>query len=113
MHKLLITKDGENVAPRFDLANEVQILTLSEEGEVLEEREFVLPRASAEELCRLILREDARVVICGGIEGEYYDYLIWKKVEVYDAVIGPYAEALAALGRGELVSGAILARELL
>jgi predicted Fe-Mo cluster-binding NifX family protein len=67
-----------------------------------------LPQASAEDLCQLILNEGVEVVICGGIENEYYEYLCWKKITVYDSVIALYSQALRAVVDGRLHSGAIL-----
>jgi len=39
----------------------------------------VLPHASPEELCHLILAQDVRTVVRGAIEEEYYQCLTWKK----------------------------------
>jgi hypothetical protein len=55
---------------------------------------MVLPQASAEKLCHMIITEDIQAVICGGIEEEYYDYLCWKRIDVMDSVIGRSAMAL-------------------
>ncbi len=109
MHRrVLITLYGEHVAPRFDLATEVLIATLGPEGKVEEEKTIVLPQASAEKLCHMIITEDVQAVICGGIEEEYYDYLCWKRIHVMDSVIGRVATALGMYGRGTLKPGAIL-----
>jgi hypothetical protein len=48
------------------------------------------------------------VVICGGIEEEYYQYLTWKRVKVLDSVIGDSGEALERLAAGRLQAGDIL-----
>ena len=98
---------GNEVAPRFDLATE--ILIARPDGETDEERDkiIVLPQASAEKLCHQILAEGVQVLICGGIEEEFYHYLIWKKVEVLDSVIGPYKTALEAYYQGTLKPGTI------
>lgn len=106
--KVLIPLYGNDVAPRFDLATEVWILVIGEGGSVLGERTVVLPRSSAEELCNLILREGIHTVICGGIEEEYYQYLTWKRVQVFDSVIGSCEQAIKRFGEGLLQSGDIL-----
>lgn len=106
--KVLIPLDGNEVAPRFDLAAEVWLGLLADDGRVSEERTLVLPRASAESLCRLAITEKVEVLICGAIEDEYYQYLNWKKVRVLDSVIGSRRDALQALAEGRLDSGAIL-----
>ena len=100
--KVLVTLYGNEVAPRFDLATEVLIASVDKEGAVREEKTMVLPQASAEKLCHLVLTEEVKAVICGGIEQEYYDYLIWKRVEVIEAVVGAYGSVLARFARGEL-----------
>ncbi len=106
--KCLIPLYGDEVAPRFDLAGEVLIVVLDDEGTVREDRIIVVSQASAEELCHLILKEEIGTVICGGIEEEYYQYLKWKRVALLDAVIGPWKAALTAWTEGTLSSGRIL-----
>lgn len=107
-NKVVIPLYDDEVAPRFDLATEVWIGELGADGAWHDEHTFVLPQASAENLCDLILHEDAGTVICGGIEEEYYQYLRWKRVEVFDSVLGPRDKAARALAHGELKPGDIL-----
>ncbi len=106
--KVLIPLSGDDVAPRFDLAPEVVVATLDDHGAVLDERAIVLPSSSAERLCRLILDEKTDVVVCGGIDDEYFQYLTWKKVEVIDSVIGPYCQVLRRLAAHSLAPGDII-----
>lgn len=106
--KVLITITETEVAPRFDLATEVLIAEIDTKGRVARERTMVLPAASEEDLCHLILSEGMDAVICSGIEDEYYQYLKWKRVEVLDSVIGPYATALERYTSGDLNAGDIL-----
>ena len=106
--KILITLWESNVAPRFDLATEVLISSLGENGSVEQNRTIVLAHASTEDLCQLILTEEVNVVICGGIEEEFFDYLTWKKVRVLDSVMGPWERALERFREGQLKAGAIL-----
>ena len=65
------------MAPRFDLTREV--LIAENKGEKI--RTVILPRPSAEELCSFILTENVNIVVCGGIEETYYQYLLWKKLK--------------------------------
>ena len=106
--KVLITILENEVAPRFDLATEVLLATMDQQGQILEEKTIVLPRASSEDLCYMILAENVAVVVCGGIEDEFYQYLAWKKVRVIDSVIGPWDRVLKELGENRLQAGAIL-----
>ncbi len=108
MNKVLICLHGSNVTPRFDFTTEVLIAAIGEHGEVQDERTLVLPQASAEKLCHMILTEDVQTVICGGIEEEYYQYLVWKRVHVIDSVIGPCEEVLERFRAGTLQPGQIL-----
>jgi predicted Fe-Mo cluster-binding NifX family protein len=109
--KLLITIWRDQVAPRFDLTSEVLVATLDSTGEVLQCKTVILPTVSAEDLCHMILTEGINLVICGGIEDEYFQYLTWKKVKVIDSVIGPYDRALEIARGGRLETGAILRGE--
>jgi hypothetical protein len=77
--KVLIPLYGNDVAPRFDLATEILIIFTDNPISSGMEKIIVLPQESSEKLCHLILTEGIQTVICGGIEEEYYHYLIWKK----------------------------------
>lgn len=102
--KVLVCLHGNEVSPRFDLATEVLIASV-ENGKVRGKSVVVLPQASAETLCHMILTENIQVVVCGGIEEEYYQYLTWKTVSVLDSVIGDSGEVLERLAKGRLHSG--------
>ena len=106
--KILIPLYENDVAPRFDLATEVLIATGDAPPPAGEQRMVVLPRASADQLCHLIITEGVQVVICGGIEDTCHQYLTWKRVAVIDAVIGTGAAVLTRYYAGELASGDIL-----
>ena len=106
---VLICLHGNEVTPRFDLATEVLIASIGEDGKVQGEKVVVLPKASAEMLFHMVLTESIQVVVCGGIEEEYYQYLTWKRVNVLDSVIGDCQTALARLAEGRLKAGDILA----
>jgi hypothetical protein len=108
--KVLITIQDNYLAPRFDLTTEVLIATVGDNGNVENEKTVVLPHASPEDLCHLILAEGVGTVICNGIEEEFYEYLMWKKTEVLDSVIGPCARALEIYSQGKLKPGMILAK---
>ncbi|MEE4608012.1 MAG: hypothetical protein V2L15_03925 [Desulfobacteraceae bacterium] len=106
--KVLIPLLGEAVAPRFDLATDVLLARLDAEGAVTERKLLILPQASAERLCQLVIAEAVNIVVCGGIEAEHYDYLTWKQVRVIDNVIGSVDRVLAGLGNNNMESGDIL-----
>ena len=106
--KILVTLVEDDVAPRFDLTTEILTAMIPPDGQIEEERTMVLPHASAEDLCRLILSEGVQAVICGGIEEEFYEYLTWKKVQVLDSIIGPWSTALREMQLGRLKTGAVL-----
>ncbi|GAB7079931.1 NifB/NifX family molybdenum-iron cluster-binding protein [Megalodesulfovibrio paquesii] len=107
MSRLLIPLYGPEVAPRFDLATEVWIGELDPKSpeRIRTSTIIVLPQASAEDLCQLILKEEVEVVLCGGIEEEFYDYLQWKKIKVIDSIVALAEDAAKAWGRGELGPG--------
>lgn len=105
MKKILVSLDGNDVAPRFDLSTEVLVATVTDAGEVVDGKTLVLPAASPEKLCHLILSEEPGTVVCGGIEEEHYQYLAWKKIEVLDSVMGPVDRLLERYAKGELQPG--------
>ncbi len=106
--KALIPLHGNDVAPRFDLATEVLIATGNKGETEWDEHIVVLPQSSAEQLCHLVVTEGVEAVICNGIEDEHFQYLTWKRVTVYDSVIGPWKQALAMLFTDNLQSGKII-----
>ncbi|MCJ7774455.1 MAG: hypothetical protein MUP22_15130 [Desulfobacterales bacterium] len=106
--KILITLYGNDVSPRFDLTTEVLIVSLDKELGTHEEKVVVLPQSSSEQLCNLIIKESIQTVICGGIEDEYYQYLKWKKVQIYDSIIGSYKNVLHRFFEGVIQPGEIV-----
>jgi predicted Fe-Mo cluster-binding NifX family protein len=105
--KILIPLSGDDVAPRFDLAPEAFVAVIRSDGLLTEERTIILPEASAEALCHLVLAEKVDLVVCCGIEDEYYQYLKWKKVRVIDSVMGPYSGVLDKVARGTISNGEV------
>jgi predicted Fe-Mo cluster-binding NifX family protein len=106
--KFLIPIIYKEVAPRFDLATEV-LVSRSEQGlPVGEPRIILLPGASGEDLCSLIIKEGVSIVICGAIEEIYHQYLCWKKIKVIDGVIGPYMLALQLAMANHLKPGVVI-----
>ncbi len=108
INKILIPLYAEEVAPRFDLATEVRIIITSTNNVIEEERTIVLSQASAEKLCQLILMENIKTVICGAIEDEYYQFLKWKKVLVFESVSGLCSIAFEHYIANTLKSGVML-----
>lgn len=106
MRYALITLCRDEIAPRFDLCAEVLISPLqpADEEDKSSRRHLVLAHVSGEELCDLITRSDVAVVVCGGIEEDYYHYLRWKRIEVICDVMGPLPEVLDSLASGKLQS---------
>jgi predicted Fe-Mo cluster-binding NifX family protein len=106
--KVLIPLYENDVAPRFDLASEVLIVTRAGKSRSMNKRIMVLSQASAEQLCHLIIMEGVKTVICSGIEDDYYQYLTWKRIDVIDSVVGSSEEALKRYFEGTLHPGEIL-----
>lgn len=107
MQKILIALHGDEVSPRFDLTCEAWIGSIHD-GVVVRSRNVVLPQASSEGLCHLAVTEDVDSLVCGGIEDEFYQYLNWKRITVFDNVIGPLEQVVQAYINGTLASGALL-----
>lgn len=106
--KVLVTLLGQDIAPRFDLATEVMIVKCGRQGNIENTRIVVLPQASADELCHFIVREGVDAVICGAIEEEYFQYLLWKKIKVFDSIIGNALTAIRNLASRALSPGSII-----
>ena len=106
--KILITLQNNDIAPRFDLTTEVLIARIARGKVSGEPRTILLPGPSSDELCSLAIKEEVSLVLCGGIEDAHFQYLVWKKIEVIDRIIGPAEEALALAIAKNLQPGAII-----
>jgi hypothetical protein len=108
MRKVLLVLAGNDIAPRFDLAMELLIVSPGNDGKPAERSDIVLARPSAEALCRAVTSANVQTVICGGIEKEYLRYFAWKNVKVIHSVIGPAEVAVSRYRNGALKSGDLL-----
>jgi predicted Fe-Mo cluster-binding NifX family protein len=106
--KILITVQGDFVAQRFDLAAEVVIVTVVNGEPAGKPRAIIMDRPSPEDLCNMIMEENINLVVCGGIEERYYQFLTWKKIRVIDYVIGDHEAVLSRFLAGELQPGDLL-----
>ncbi len=106
--KIMMTIRGDFISPRFDMSLEVIIATCYDRQLLEEPHSLILSEVSAELICDLVLKEKIGIVVCGGIEEEHYQFLIWRKIMVFDAVIGPHAEVLRLVMDNSLKSGTIL-----
>lgn len=106
--KILVTLRADDVAPRFDLCTEVLIADYFQDRSDPDLRNVLLPGPSGDELCSLILKESVDVVVCGGIEESFFQYLLWKKIKVLDKVIGPSSKALQLAYEGSLKPGVVI-----
>ena len=104
----MIPIQGDFVAPRFDLATEILIARHEDSALLGEPRTIIMERPSDEGLCQMIVEEHITAMVCGGIEELHYNFLIWKKVNVLDGVIGAWQKALEKAIDGTLKQGAIL-----
>jgi len=108
LHKIAIPILGEEIVPRFDLTTEVIILTTVKHSGIQDKKIIVLPRSSPDELCNTLLVQEINTLICGAIEDEYYEFLKWKKLEVFDGVSGRWTQALERWRSRTLNPGDIL-----
>ena len=108
LYKITIPVFHDEIAPRFDLATEILIIILSKNNIVEEKKTVVLSRSSADDLCHVLISENINTLICGAIEDEYYQFLKWKKINVFDSVIGKWTYVFDQWLKKSLNSGDIL-----
>lgn len=108
MRKLMIIIQGDFVAPRFDLATEVLIVRFEKNSIVGEPKMIIRERSSDEALCQMAVEEHISDIICGGIEEVHFNFLVWKKITVLDAVVGSWQLALEKCVAGILQQGEIV-----
>jgi predicted Fe-Mo cluster-binding NifX family protein len=106
--KALLALQDNFIAPRFDLATEIIIADIARNHLSGPPRTIILPRKNAEALCDLIVKEGVGCVVCGGIEENFYNFFVWKKIRVIDNVIGSAMDALERILNDTLEAGSIL-----
>jgi predicted Fe-Mo cluster-binding NifX family protein len=104
----MIPIQGDFVAPRFDLATELLIARYEDGKLVGETKTIIMERPSDEGLCQMIVEEHITAMVCNGIEELHYNFLVWKKVNVLDGVIGDWQTALEKTLDGTLQQGAVI-----
>lgn len=104
----MIPIQGDFVAPRFDLAREILIARYEDGVLQGDPRTIIMESPSEEELCQMAVEEHITDMVCGGIDELHYNFLVWKKVNILDAVIGDWQTALEKALEGSLKQGAIL-----
>jgi len=103
----------DEVAPRFDLATEVMIAIISTGNTIEEQKIIVLPRSSPEDLCHQMLSQNISTLICGAIEDEYYQFLKWKKISIFDNVSGKWEDAFKRFLNHSLSNGDMLSKRMI
>ena len=112
MRKLLIPIQGDVIAPRFDLATEI-LVAYFDHGQLLAEPQIIImERPSEESLCQMAVEENITDFVCGGIEEVHYRFLIWKKVNALDRVIGLWRTAVEKILEGTLHQGDIVHKKI-
>ncbi len=107
MQKLMVLIQGDFIAPRFDLATEILIVRFENGNVIGEPKMIIMERPSDEALCQMAVEENITDIICGGIEEVHFNFLVWKKVVVLDAVIGSWRTAVEKVVAGVLQQGEI------
>jgi predicted Fe-Mo cluster-binding NifX family protein len=108
MENILIPLMDNELSPRFDLAPEVLIISITRETSAmgtLSERIINLETPSAEAMYRLVMAENIQTIICAGMENEVFEFLKRKGIRVVDNVCGPVDPILEAYLAGQLSSG--------
>lgn len=108
MEHILIPLMDNELSPRFDLAPEALIVSVTRETSAmgtLSERVINFEAPSAEAMYRLVMAENIQTIICAGIEKEVYEFLKRKGIRVLDNICGPVDPILEAYLTGLLSSG--------
>lgn len=108
MQKMMVVIQGDFVAPRFDLATEIYLVRFENGRIVGEPKMIIIERSSDEVLCQMAIEENITTMICGGIEEIHFNFLVWKKIAVLDAVVGCWRTAVEKAVTGSLNQGEIL-----
>ena len=108
MEKILIPLLDNDLAPRFDLASDILVVSITRETSAMgkiSEKVVVLDNPSGEAMYRLIMSENIMTIICAGIEKEIHDFLRRKGITILDNICGPADAILEAYLMGKLSPG--------
>ena len=108
MEKILIPLIDNELAPRFDIALEVLIVSVTRETSAMgkiNERIVILDTPSGEAMYRMVMSENIKTIICAGMENEIFEFLQRKRITIIDNVCGPVDAVLEAYLMGTLSSG--------
>ena len=104
--KIAIPTFGTRVSPRFDCAQAVLVVTIDKEGKPSDRDGLKASNWASHERIQRLLEQGVDTVICGSIDRWSAMSLQSSGVTVYGWVTGEVEDALAALLRGDLDSGA-------
>ncbi len=111
--RILIPIYKDEVAPRFDLATEAMLSIISSRDRVEEQKTILLSRSSPEDLCHRIISENISVIVCGAIADEYYQFLKWKKIVIFDNIAGKWEHAFKKLLNHSLKKRQLLSEKII
>lgn len=107
--KVAVPLFGEDVSPRFGCSAHILIATIDESGIHAEGIRDITGLATWQ-LPEFLASLDVTKVICGGMHWRFQEEMQRRGIDVIWGVIGPAADALAALQSGSLQKDQFLCR---
>jgi predicted Fe-Mo cluster-binding NifX family protein len=107
--KVAVPVFGEEVSPRFGCSTHALVATVDQGGVQIEGMQD-LSQVPPWQWPDLFSSLGVAKVVCGGMHGRFQEELERRGIEVIWGVIGPAADALAALQKGTLRSDQFLCR---
>ncbi|NCC26474.1 MAG: hypothetical protein EOM25_14940 [Deltaproteobacteria bacterium] len=108
MPKIALCLLHDRIAPRYDQAELLLVLTVAENGDVLRRDALPVDDTPVFDRCRLLAGMGVRAMICGGLLDECRTHLSARGITVFDNVIGDTDAVVRAYADGSLKSGTIL-----
>ncbi len=98
---------NNRIAPRFDFAQKLVILSISQSGQFSQDKSAELNYMNALERCKLVSDLQPDILICGGVHEECRKALDQANITIVDNIIGSKEAVLEAYAQGKLCSGQI------
>ena len=108
MTKTAIALFGTRVSPRFDCAPAFRVVE-TDKRQILNSKNVSVQEWSVMERVKGLSELGVKALICGGIDGFSAQQLSLHGIRVYSWITGEAEDALAALIKGELESGLMMA----
>ncbi len=97
--------ENNRIAPRFDFAQKLMLITVSDTNEVLRKEMMQVKQMKTMERCHMLVNLGVNLLICGGVHKQCQEVLNKADMNCINNVIGSSEAVLEAYFKKNLCSG--------